>query len=370
MPTGRVIVSVTNDLVSDQRVHKVCQSLTSFGYEVLLVGRILEGSAEINRSYHTKRFHLIFNKGMLFYAEYNIRLFLFLLFSRFDIAHANDLDTLAANYLASAMRRKKLVYDSHEYFTEVPELAGRKLKKAIWKSIEAFIFPRLKNVITVNSSIAELYRKEYGVNVEVMRNIPVISDSLRIESVRKSRSELGLPDGPLLILQGAWINVDRGGEEAILAMKYLQGFNLLVVGGGDVYNDLRKIAEEVKESRIIFKPRLPFEELRHFTMNADLGLSLDKGTNLNYYYSLPNKVFDYIHSGVPVLASSMPEVAKIVTTYKVGEITTSHDPADLAAQIKRMFEDAGKLQEYKRNCMKHRAQLSWEQESQVLKKFY
>ena len=121
----RIIVSVTNDLVSDNRVHKVCTSLESMGNKVLLIGRKFSNSHSVNRDYKIKRFSLLFNKGPLFYAEYNFRLFFLLLFSRADIYLANDLDTLYANYLASKIRGKVLVYDSHEYFTEVPELIGR-----------------------------------------------------------------------------------------------------------------------------------------------------------------------------------------------------------------------------------------------------
>src|SRR5688500_271887 len=105
------------------------------------------------RSYRTNRFRMFFEKGALFYAWFNVRLFWFLLFRSSDILVANDLDTLLPNYLVSKLKRKKLVYDSHEYFTEVPELISRPKVKAVWEHIERFIFPKLKYVSTVNHSI-------------------------------------------------------------------------------------------------------------------------------------------------------------------------------------------------------------------------
>jgi hypothetical protein len=155
-----------------------------------------------------------------------------LLFSRADVLLANDLDTLLANYIASKIKSAALVYDSHEYYTEVPELVSRPKVQAVWKRIESFIFPRLKYVYTVNESIAEIYRAMYKVPVQVIRNLPT---NQHLEKT-KSRIDLGLPvEKKVIILQGAGINVDRGGEELIEAMAYIhEDCVLLIVGAGDV----------------------------------------------------------------------------------------------------------------------------------------
>src|SRR5436190_16025695 len=141
----KIILSVTNDLTSEQRVHKVCLFLDRNGFDVTMVGRRRRKSLPLDqRSYKTKRLFLFFERGPLFYAEYNLRLFWYLLFHRADILVANDLDTLVANYYASKFKGIILVHDSHEYYTGVPELEGRPLVKNIWKSIEKHIFPELK----------------------------------------------------------------------------------------------------------------------------------------------------------------------------------------------------------------------------------
>jgi len=156
------IVTVSNDLATDNRVSKTCNVLIESGYTVLLVGRNRKNSLPLKpQNYGCKRLNLLFDKGALFYAELNIRLFFFLLFSKVDLIFANDLDTLPSAFLSHKFkRRSKIVYDSHELFTEAPELEGRFVKK-IWERIEKMIFPKLNHIITVNDSIAEIFEEKY-----------------------------------------------------------------------------------------------------------------------------------------------------------------------------------------------------------------
>src|SRR5690606_8896668 len=226
----KVVVSVTNDLVTDQRVKRSIEVLRELGYEVTFVGRLLPGSLPVERDYRCVRFRLRFTRGFLFYAAYNLRLFFFLLFRKYDLYLSNDLDTLLPNYLVSRLKGKPLIYDSHEYFTGVPDIQHRPLVKAVWTNLDKWICQKLKDVVTVNESIAEHYRKQYQKEVKVVRNI---SDSKLPEKV-KTRSELCLPEEAyILINQGAGINVDRGMEEALEALKLLPTeVVLLIVGNG------------------------------------------------------------------------------------------------------------------------------------------
>ncbi len=365
----KVIVTVTNDLSTDQRVDKSCRTLSNMGFSVLLVGRRLPGSLELTvRPYTTKRMKLLFRRGPLFYAEYNIRLLWLLITHRCHLIVANDLDTLPAGFLAHRLKRVPLVYDSHEFYTETPELVNRPFVQGIWERIEAFIFPRLTDIITVNGSIAGLYEEKYHKKLHVVRNIP---RRLK-EEKRYSRAELGLPeDRKIILLQGAGINIQRGAEEAIEAVRHCENVLLLIIGSGDVVGKLKEKAEQSDyRDRVMFLPKMPYEEMMRYTRLADIGLTLDKDTNINYRYSLPNKLFDYIHARIPVLASRQPEIASIVEDYDIGMITENHKPEHIALKLKEMLGDQELTSRWKKNLDKAAEALCWEKEELTLKEVY
>ncbi len=366
----KVIVSVINDLATDQRVKKACGTLSEMGFKILLVGRQLRNSPDMDsRPYKVKRMKLLFNKGPFFYLEYQIRLFFFLLFHKADILYSNDLDTLLSNYLISKIKKLSLIYDSHEYFTGVPELVSHPVKRGVWKKIEKSIFPHLKYVFTVSDSIAHLYESEYGILPQVIRNVPKTNHV----NYALGRATLGLPEEKrIIILQGSGINVQRGSEELVEAMQFApETMLLLIVGGGDVIEILKqKVSDLNLEQKVIFKPRLHYEKLMQFTAAADLGVSLDKDTNINYRYSLPNKIFDYIHAGIPVLVSELVEIKKLVEKYEVGDIATSHDPQKIAEKITQMFNQPEQMKKWRENTLKARKELNWELESRAIQKVF
>ena len=367
---SKIYVSVSNDLFSDQRVDKVCNTLLSIGFEVVLVGRKLPNSLSLSpRKYKTKRIKLVFKKGALFYAELNFRLFWYLLFKKSTVFLANDLDTLFANYWVSKLKGKELVYDSHEYFTEVPELKEGSFAKNTWLRIEKSIFPKLKNVYTVCDSISEIYKDKYKVEVKVVRNIP----RKRKEENFKSREELNLDSKKNIILvQGAGINIDRGAEEMVEAMQYLsEDYLFLIIGGGDVFETLKGIISKNKlENKVLILGKIPYQELKNYTYLSDLGISMDKNTNLNYQYSLPNKLFDYIQYETPVLVSDLVEIKNIVETYQVGWVINTHNPEKIAEKIKSIFENKDDYILKKSNTKIASESLNWENEEQVLKEIY
>lgn len=361
----KITVSVTNDLVTDNRVNKVCNALESMGFTTTLVGRRLPNSMPFEKPYKGVRFSLIFKSGGLFYAEYNLRLFFYLLFSKQDVLLSNDLDTLLPNYLVSKLKRIPLVYDTHEYFLGVPEIQGRWVKK-VWALIEKWIFPKLEYVFTVNDSIAQLYFEDYGIKPRVFRNIGDYPENIPT----LSRSEIGIPESAfLLINQGSGINVDRGMEEAFEAIVDLPSVHLMLVGDGDAIPGLKELAVKLKiEERIHFFGKRPYAELLAFTRLANAGLTLDKPTNINYKYSLPNKLFDYIFSEIPILCSQVVEVKKIVETFQIGEIVDSQDPNSVASGILRLMQNT--KAPYQSGLEKASKEFNWQEESKAIANVY
>lgn len=377
---GRVIVSVTNDLVTDQRVHRTCTALTEAGWEVRLVGRKLKGSPEVVREYETERMRLVFRKKALFYAEYNIRLFVKLLLARVDVIYANDTDTLLASWMVARLRGKALFFDAHEMFPEVPELVGRKRIKAVWRGIEDLILPRIASskkmgAATVCESIAEIYEKRYGLKMAVVRNVPMRRENKSLaesaESVEKGNEKR------MLLYQGA-VNVGRGIEWVMSAMRYLPEYDMVVAGVGDEYERLRKEGEEI--GNVTFLGRMEPEELHRLTPKAKLGLSLLENRGLNYYYSLPNRIADFVQAGVPVLATDFPEIHRVVEGYGIGRLiapsryiaeekrSEAPDARELAEEIRKTVEWWESIPEGERQRRMRQAaeELSWEKDKEVL----
>lgn len=358
----KITVSVINDLVTDQRVHKVCTTLSEAGHEVTLIGRKFRHSKALNRGYKTFRMSLIFNKSFLFYAEYNIRLFFYLLFKKTDIYLSNDTDTLTANYLASNIKRKSLFFDAHEMFPEMPEVINRPFVRNFWMKVEDWIFPKLKYSYTVCQSIADIYNKKYGINMQVVRNIP-------FANTNKGKSEITTKpiiqeNRKVILYQGA-VNIGRGIEWIIDAMPYLDGYVFYVVGDGDVLQEMKQRSEDRGVTdRVIFTGRIPFEELSSYTKCADIGVNLLENMGLNYYFSLPNRIFDFIRNNIPVLASDFPEIRRIVAGYETGILIDSYEPEYLAGKIKELSSKHFNQDNF---AIANR-ELTWENESKVLLK--
>ena len=351
----RVIVSVTNDISTDQRVAKVCATLMQNNFEVLLIGRKLKSSIPLKRAYKTKRFNLLFNTGFLFYAEYNFRLFCYLLFTKKDILLANDLDTLLPNYLISKLQNKKIVFDSHELFPEIPELVHRPKVKKVWLTLEKRILPKLKNNYTVCNSIAEFYKNKYQSNFTTIKNLPSKKE------VKKGAFSFDTKGEKIILYQGA-LNVGRGIELMIETMEFLENHLLVLIGDGDIHQTLKdKVIAEALGNKVFFLGKISPKKLHKLTPLADLGLSLEEDLGLNYRFALPNKIFDYIQGEVPILVSNLPEMSKVISAYKVGEIVKNRTPEKLAKQIKEVLE-----KEYTKELKLAKTALIWEQQEEKL----
>ena len=226
----------------------------------------------------------------------------------------------------------------------------------------------MKEMITVNQSIANLFHEKYGIKVHIIRNIPM----RKMLPAPASREEVGLdPKKHILVLQGSGINIHRGSEELVDAMTYLGDCQLVIIGGGDVLPILKeKVAAKHLEDRVKFMPRMPYHKMMAITQLAEFGFTLDKDTNLNYRFSLPNKLFDYIQAGVPIIASHLTEIERIITDYNIGTFIENHAPETIAETVKNALRDENKLELWKNNLIFAAQELCWENEEEVLLKIY
>lgn len=352
MQRGTMMMFVTSDIQTDQRVHRTATTLQSMGFDVVVTGRQSSGIIDSHQAtYRIKRIGTIAKRGMSFFIIFNLKIFARLLFGRYTAIYANDLDTLVGCWAGAIIRRKPLIYDSHELFTEIPELVGRTAKKRIWKIAEKMCIKRAAAVIAVSRGVADELHRMYGANVRVIRNLPAYSKPATTRSAT-----------PTIIYQG-YLNIGRGLELIIDTLTYLPEFSLIIAGDGDIADELKKRVEDLNlGGRISFTGRISPNALQTITPTAWLGVSLEEDMGLNYRYALPNKLFSYIMAQVPVLVSNLPEMRSIVDEHKVGIVAESRVAEQLAQQIKLFISNIKLQNEIADNLEKAAQALCWENE--------
>ena len=355
----KIFFAVTNDLVYDQRMKRICTSLAENDFDVVLVGRKLRHSPALKQEkYKQKRLRCWFNKGKLFYTEYNIRLLLFLLFKKMDAICAIDLDTISPCLFISQLKNIQRIYDAHELFTGLKEVVSRATVKKIWTKIERSLVPKFKHGYTVSESIAEEFHRRYGVEYETIRNIPVLKPLDHITSTEK-----------FILYQGA-VNEARGFEHLIPAMKMVN-CRLVICGDGNFMDQLKRlIVENEVEEKVQLTGMILPDELWKISQQATIGVAFPENTGINQYLALPNKFFDYMHAGLPQVNVNFPEYKKLNDKYHVAVLVDNIEPKTIADSINNLLADTVLLGQLKQNCIKARQELNWQNEEKKLMRFY
>ena len=352
----KVLVSVFNNLSTDQRVEKVCRTLSENGFSIELIGNNWGGLPDLKRDYPVSR--IILKSKILRYAyvEFQWKLYKELLkkADQDTILLSNDLDTLLPNYLVSKKLNLPLVYDSHEIFTEMPSVNGR-FTQNIWRSLESFIAPKLNFMMTASESYADWFHKTYGIERPVVvQNFPLKSGNPQDYSI------VNLPK--VIIYQGV-INPSRGLDKLIPEMHKIENAELWIAGDGPKKKEFQELTKNLGlDDKVKFIGKILPEELREITQQADVGLSIEEDNGLSYYFSMPNKISDYIQARIPVVVSDFPEMKKVADHFKAGEKIRDYN--ELAEKIQLVLNN-GK-HSYK-DALNHAAsQLCWENEENRL----
>jgi glycosyltransferase involved in cell wall biosynthesis len=367
----KVIFTVIDDLTYDQRMQRICTALAQAGYEIVLVGRVKKGVEQIDfPHFKTKKFHLFFNKGKLFYLEYNLRLFVWLLFQRFDIVCGIDLCTILPCFWVAQLRGgKPVVYDAHELFTEVPEVVRRPRIRQFWLRVERYIVPRIRYAYTVSQSVADEFYRRYQVRFDVIRNLPFSIKTIENKVFKHDKNSLNNLN-KIILYQGA-LNEGRGLEAAIEAMTNIDNAVLWLAGEGDLSQQLRGMVTTLGlESKVVFLGFIKPDDLRVLTGQATIGLNLLADTGLSYRYSLANKFLDYIQAGVPQVCINFPEYHRLNAVYNIAVLIDKADAPSLTEALHRLLNDTPLLMSLKNNCQKAAENLCWEREIPKLLDFY
>lgn len=356
----RIVCTVTNDLNYDQRMIRICSTLADAGHDVTLVGFKRRNSKPlIQRPFKQVRLPIIVERTKLMYADYWTKLFFWLMFRPVDVICAIDLDTIMPVYYVSRLRKKHRVYDAHELFTELKEVISRPLVHKMWLWIARHTVPYFPVGYTIGEAYAEELRQRYGVSYGVVRNATV----LRPISIPEKKQRF-------ILYQGA-VNVGRCFEELIPAM-HLVAAPLIVCGAGNFFEQALSItAKEGLQDKVSFKGYIPPEQLREFTVQAWIGITLFEATSLSNRLSLANRFFDYMHHGVPQICIRYPEYEKINARYEVCLLIDENPtPAAIAAAINKLLLDEAYYHRLQENCLKAREEYCWQEEAKTLLKTY
>lgn len=340
-------------------MHRICNSLAENGYDITLVGYKKPSSLPLDKKkFKQKRIHCWFLKGKSFYAEYNIRLSLYLLFKKMDAICAIDLDTIVPCLNISRLKRIPRVYDAHELFTGLKEVVNRPAVQRVWDRIEKRIVPKYKMGYTVSESIATEFNKRYGVKYLTIRNIPLLREFTKIENPNK-----------YILYQGA-VNEGRGFENLIPAMQWVNS-KLIICGDGNYMNKLKEIIIKYKvENKIELKGMMKPEELFVYSQTAYIGIATPENKGLNQYLALPNKFFDYIHACLPQINVNFPEYSKLNKEFEVAVLLNDLTPKKIADSINNLLTDDVLYKKLSENCIRAREVLNWQNEEKKLLKFY
>jgi len=296
---------------------------------------------------------------------------------KYDIYHAHDLNTLPGAFLAARRDSAKLVYDSHELYVDRNKVEP---SSRAWKSLlgrlEAFLARRADVVLTVNEALAEELARRYVIPRPcVVMNTPVRSEwgGLLPMSHSLLRNELGIPLEVRLLIYVGRITFNRGLEELVLSLKHLEDCCLVCMGSGiETYKrGLLDLAERTGVAdRFFFFGPVPPEEVIHFAAGADLGVAPIANACLSYYYCSPNKLFEYMHAGLPIIASAFPELKKVVLEHGIGLTFDPSDPQDIARAARRILDDPEGMERMRENALKASSLYNWENESRKLLQIY
>ena len=287
-----------------------------------------------------------------------------------DVFHAHDLDTLLPCAWAARRFNKPLIYDSHEFWTEQSSLVNRPLIQTFWTQLEKHLIPKVDRIITVSQAIAHSLNQKYpdAPSATVIRNLPLYQS---FEKSNRIRSELNISrKSPVVLYQGGFL-FDNGLREQIKAAKGFGNAVFVLIGSGPCEKELKSlVAKEGLREKVFFIDRVPFSELHSYTCSADLGLCLIKNSGRSFYHSLPNKLFEYIMGGLPIIGSNFPEIENVINKTGVG---TTLDPTDIdciALEVRNILKNQQDLSQKHLSAISASKIYNWEKESDVLLKLY
>jgi glycosyltransferase involved in cell wall biosynthesis len=306
----------------------------------------------------------------LLYIDYYYHVYNVAKRERAQVYHAHDLVTLPVAWLCSRAHKARLVYDMHELWID-REKKRSFLNRFLMLRLESFLIRRTDaNTIAGYSSAKELVRRYKIPEPVVLLNTPLYRE---YKPSTLYRDNLGIPAGQRILLYAGMINIYRGIEEMIQSLKFLPDCCLVLHGFGPNYyiSSLHGlIANNGVRDRVYFFGPVPFDEVSTYAMSADVGLVLHKNVGLNYYYVSPNKLFECMAAGLPVVGSNFPDIKRFVEGYMFGVTCNPDSPQEIAEAVRYILADNSRYDMMRHNALQAAKVLNWENESRKLVAIY
>lgn len=360
------IAAICNPLL-DTRISNMSNSLREEGFDVKVIGF----DWLLNNDNLSEKNLIIFSidrkaSSILFYLKFSFLLFRELLFTCADVYFAEDVQSLPFVTIAAKIRNAKIVYNSREIYAFIGGLRNKPLLQKTITFIEKFFIKKVDAVLTTGDLDSEFLQKFYQIkNTVTVRNIPVYH---KPDFVFDFRKKYNIDAGKLIMIYQGIIVEGRGIVPAFKAMIELPDTVLILLGEGPQKENYKKIAGEFGISeRVIFAGIFKQNELNNYTAGADIGLTLIENISISYYHALPNKLFEYIMAGLPVLSSNLPQMKKVVEDYNVGKVVDVDNIPEIVGAIKEWIENGKSLEVFRKNCNAASLELNWTNEFRKFK---
>lgn len=286
-----------------------------------------------------------------------------------SFVHAGDFYSLTAAKSIKIKCKAKLIYDSREIYSQLNSLKNRPFARKLIEFREKYLVTYVDKIV-VTADVDETYLKKY-----FMHNIPYytiknLPPQQELKSSDYIRREYNIKPDSLVLLYQGWILEGRGLDSLVKAIKDLSFVELVIVGGGEYTDELKKIASSLElENRVHFTGLIPYDHLSKITMSADVGLVLFEDTSISYQNALPNKLFEFIQSAIPVITTNQKTMREVVDNENIGLVVNRLDVDELQKAIHKL-SDSNTRNYYRENILKIRNKYNYElQEVEILKVF-
>jgi glycosyltransferase involved in cell wall biosynthesis len=303
------------------------------------------------------------------YVEFVTKAVVAALRSRADVYEANDLPPLLAAVVSARLRRKPVVFRAHELWSEATpnvRFAG------FWRFMERCLVPRCDYVVTPDAHRSRIYEVELGARRAplTIRNCPPYRPPIASSRLRDELQRRGIRFSTIVLYQGL-VDSGRCIEEIAEATRFFDdGVVLVIMGLG--YGRWATPATALREyDRIVVLPPVPYHEVVPFTASADIGILLYRNDCRNNYYCAPNKLFEYMMMGLPMIAANYPGLVPLVEGEDVGLCVAPESPPAIAAAVNCLAADPERRERMSANGLRlTRDRYNWEVESTPLLQLY